>query len=662
VQGFGQARQNRSGIGSSFRSSPAAGQVTGAGGSTTIINPPSTGAAFPLEYQVNDQGTKGSATINHDLNLPKAHELKVTLSGDVTINFINYPASGTAIDWLVQITQDSTGGHTITWPSEITPAISLGTSADSVSLVSFHTDDGGTIVRPVLLLNASFSGVQGATKQLDNLASPVANVAISMGSNKITSLADPTSAQDAATKAYVDSLSFSGFATPELDNLTTTSINANLTPQAGKLLGSSSIPWSSTFSNNYKMGTAGVIDSTLNQISGLSTGMALNVPSSKVYDFQVAGVSQATLSSGGLLAAKALQVTSTALSLNDATSYAGINGDIYREGNDVKVFTGGAEVNLSSLAGATRELDNLTTTAINTDLLFDAATYDIGDSTNMVDNLNVNTVRLRNSSGISNIPSLNSPGGSILNLNFPLASSMTISENGTSKYTFSATTFTTPNIIISGSAAFSDLAAYPTISGSMNRNGSTISMFSPIFEVKNDTSVATEQATLNITKVDGSPLDDENIGRLQFVVRDGGVETVYAGVRGVTDDVTNSGALVLEARADNSLSTAMVIYGDDNNTVFAFGAVDQSRIFPITGNMLFSVKAQTGLGDFSSNVGNEGTLIIPFINDGSPSFNDLNQAFGGFDGAIGLDIADDKLYVRNGATYWNYYSPDGTVP
>lgn len=54
----------------------------------------------------------------------------------------------------------------------------------------------------------------------------------SAASLKITNMADPTDPQDATTKFYVDGL-VAGFATTELDNLTTTNINANLNGNTG---------------------------------------------------------------------------------------------------------------------------------------------------------------------------------------------------------------------------------------------------------------------------------------------------------------------------------------------------------------------------------------------------------------------------------------------
>lgn len=141
----------------------------------------------------------------------------------------------------------------------------------------------------------------------------------------------------------------------------------------------------------------------------------------------------------------------------DATAPT-VVGEFRNDGTDVLVFSGGAVRNLSDGGGANIQLSNLGVTAINADLLFDASTHNIGDATNRVDNLNVQTVRLRAGGGVANVPSIHTSTGSILDLNFPLGSQMELSENGATKYTWTASSFTAPNIILTGASLSSNLA------------------------------------------------------------------------------------------------------------------------------------------------------------------------------------------------------------
>jgi len=60
----------------------------------------------------------------------------------------------------------------------------------------------------------------------------------------------------------------------------------------------------------------------------------------------------------------------------------------------------------SSSSGATRELDNLQNVAINSDLLFGTTGLDLGDTTNPVDRLYANTVRLQTGTPPTNIVSI----------------------------------------------------------------------------------------------------------------------------------------------------------------------------------------------------------------------------------------------------------------
>jgi len=153
IEGYAQARQERAGISSSFRQAPQPPIFTPT--SEIAASTPASGIAFPVRYPVDNQGSKGGVTVTHDMSAVTAHDLKFTATGAVTLSFTNYPASGTGIDWYVEITQDGTGGHAITWPSEVAPVPTVSTAADATTRISLHTDDGGTIVVPVFLGTAS---------------------------------------------------------------------------------------------------------------------------------------------------------------------------------------------------------------------------------------------------------------------------------------------------------------------------------------------------------------------------------------------------------------------------------------------------------------------------------------------------------------------------
>lgn len=152
-----------------------------------LISGGGAGAAFPLDYEVDDQGNKGGVTVTHDLSLSTAHKLKFTATGVITLAFSNPPASGTGIDWYVEITQDGTGGHVITWPAAVTPEPVVSTTASTTSLVALHTDDNGTIIRAIILLNAT-TATPGASKELDNLTTTALNTDIHMNTFDIDQL------------------------------------------------------------------------------------------------------------------------------------------------------------------------------------------------------------------------------------------------------------------------------------------------------------------------------------------------------------------------------------------------------------------------------------------------------------------------------------------
>ena len=119
-------------------------------------------ASFQLDYPVDRQGNK-SGTVTHDLSLTTGHKLVFTATADCDITISNIPTSASdAMDFYIEVIQDSTGGWTITAnDSEWVSFPTLGTTADTTSLIACHADGDGNI-RAVLLLNAQagtgFSG------------------------------------------------------------------------------------------------------------------------------------------------------------------------------------------------------------------------------------------------------------------------------------------------------------------------------------------------------------------------------------------------------------------------------------------------------------------------------------------------------------------------
>ena len=662
--------------------------------------------SFPITPDINDHGNVGTTTEDLDLSATTGHIHKITLTGNPTLTFSNPPSSGTQIEFEIEFVQDATGGRTVTWPASVVETVSISTASSATTIVTLRTNDGGTNYHAIPALRGSISlsgGGNFANQQLNNLSAPTLNTDLDFGtydakdvdriefatsSGAVSAASTPTIFLDSSSNMVANIATAKSFQIKVQDteefNFTASALemNDNQITEVAAIVpndaGNDDIGSSAKYFDKANLkgiqfrgnDLSAPNSSSPNAIRTTASSMAFNLDNTNHnYIWYHNGVQTLSLSDTVLTAPHTVIVGDGTsgqgiISIADGTAIVSpANGYIYREGNDVKIYSGGAEVNISTIpaTAATIELDNLGTTAINADLLFDAATYDIGDSTNRVDNLNVNTIRLRSSSGVANVPSVHSSTGSILDLNFPTGSSMILSENATSKYTWTATTFTAPNVIITSTQTLNDSSAYPTASGMFSRNGTVTSLYAPEFEVKNESSVAAEQAEIKIVKVDSTPLATENIGELSFIIRDTGVETDYASIAAVVSDVTDAGTLAIYVRANNSLSTAVTIKGDDNNAQYVWSYTDETRIISSSGNMGFFTKADTGVIDFSSNIGTSGTITLPWINDGSPSLTDLNQAFGAFDGAIGHDINDGKLYVRTSSGAWSYYSRDGTV-
>lgn len=471
IQSYGEARQKLS-IGSSVRSSPLSPPIAAA-----VVSADTTAeASFPLDYSIDDQGNKGGVTVTHDLSLETAHQLKFTATGAITIAFSNIPSSGTGIDWYVKITQDGTGGHAITWPGAVAPDPGLSTTASTTSLVSLHTEDGGTVIDAIALINA----------------------APTMGT----------------------------FATIELDNLGTTSINAALLPSATNTrdLGSSGLQWKDLFvtgvgtidtvlpnaSATTDIGSSGAYydrinargiqfrgndlsapnASSVNQIKTTASTMSFNLDdTTHSYQLYFNGVSFYAFTDDALS-------TSTDIILGDGTD-GGIlqfndtaadpisNGHLQRNSTDLKVFSGGAVRNLSDIGvaagGADVFLSNLSSpTTVNQDLIPQAGKK-LGTSGTVWsqvhgDNLFFGTAGVI---GATSLQIFGDTGG--MTFNIPAASSDTydFQAGGVSKVSINDSgTITVPNIILSSILSINDITAFSGSNGQMYREGNNVKIFS----------------------------------------------------------------------------------------------------------------------------------------------------------------------------------------
>lgn len=143
-----------------------------------------------------------------------------------------------------------------------------------------------------------------------------------------------------------------GLARGDLSNLTSpTLINADLDPALSNTrdLGDGTHVWKDVFLQQLRLQEGAVAPSNAPIITRVSNSMHLNVGTGQKIFFDFNGAIEWDLSSSTFSGENI--ILNGALALNDSSTDPSFNGEFRRNGADVKVFTGGSLVNLSTLGG-----------------------------------------------------------------------------------------------------------------------------------------------------------------------------------------------------------------------------------------------------------------------------------------------------------------------
>ena len=640
----------------------------GGGGSVT----------FPITPTINDHGNVGTVTEDLDLSATTGHVHKITMTGNPTLTFSNPPASGTQIEFEIEMIQDGTGSRVPIFPAAVVETVTVSQTASSTTILTCRTNDGGTSYHVIPALRGSISlsgGTSFANTALSNLASPTLNTDLSFNSYdaklvdriEFTSSSGAVSAASTAT-IYLDS---GGSMTANVATGDSFVVTVN---------DSATIPFSASASSvtvlgvifdtnnaDYNgvniIGTGAVLadvaaavdigssakyydranirgiqfrgndltapnSSSVNQIKTTATSMAFNLDNTiHNYIWYHNGVSTMSLGDTALTVPTNIILgdgTSGqgALTLADSTSYVGAsNGAIYREGADVKIYSGGSEVNITTVTNgfATTELDNLGTTAINASMVPNGdGTLDLGSSIAAWDSVNADYIRFRNDVTAPSPGQTHKISTSSTAMDFNVsgaADTFNFYINGTNEVILGSTCTFNGNIILgdgatgSGTITFSDSVSFVGASnGAIYREGSDVKIYSGGSEI-------------NVTTIPA--LSDSNTWT--------GAETVFS------NNVTFGSSGV--------------------DTISYVGKIDTNVL--LVGGLVFKSQNTTEIGfqvtNGSLTVGAEGSIELPFATSAPGTKTAADTAFGNLPGCAGISDTGSGsvfLYVRQTSGNW----------
>ena len=675
------------------------------------------GVSFPITPPVD---VRGNVNTNQNITLTDAdaHSTTLTLTGDIDITFSGFPTSGTQIEWEVEITQDGTGGHIITWPAEVTNPPVLDTDPDSISVVVFRTNDGGVTVRVGNTVTttggastlselgidinknwggfgiSNFGPLTGVTSiDLDGVAATIQGVANFNFFQAGHSLVSTTGqiaynvADIDAHKFFANNVEIARFVEEaagiyRLDMLNHTlkdakdlrlDVNATFAiPGSIPGIGYDSI--TDELRNNAPDNAKHVWSTNNNELMGLTESQLTFLDGLKI-QANPNGTNPGI--SVGQFAGDPASTTNADLWYNSTT-------------NKLRTKENGVDVDVvNPVSGfASTELDNLGITSINADLIpqagrllgTDAAPW--SDTTSNKFTLGTagtfaasdNAIIADAATGLE----YNTPVGDLHSFFF---GNLKRIELNTSELKF-----VTGGQFESAGLILTDAGFPPVTTGEFRLDGSRLELEADEFALRHTSTVAGEFAEISAVKVDADPLADESIARFIGKNDDSGTIRNYGGLYVDTKLVADSGSTQMVVRANNSNSLAVGIQLDGDNDItgrsyatlnsiirsdVGFGNEDgNGGTFNIRPDV--NAGASTILGivvqdNVSSTVGVNGMIAIPTQNlptGGSLTKAVLDTAFGTHKGAMGWDeptFSDGKLFVRNSNGDWYFFNQDGVI-
>ena len=542
-------------------------------GTTTTVDSTNTTLADPI--QVLSSGATGSASVDSG---------SLTERGDDANVFIGWDES--ADQFIVATTTDD------------------GTTAGNITVSAYQALQVGSLIAD----NTTIDNNQISTSSGDLTLAPTGN--INASSNRITSVATPTQASDAATKSYVDSQL--GSATTLVEGNTSIVASDSGTGTITMEIDSTSV-FTAT-STEITMASAKISDLTDNRVVIAGADGVVEDDGNFTFDGTTLTVGQTTIAqaTGNTTVGGTLDVTGVT-NFNDTTAATNTT-------SGAVIIDGGMGVAGAIHGGGTLDIAGAATLAST----LSAGNTDVGTlDASGIANFNATTTSTSNTTGAVVID-----GGLGLAENLHMGGSLDVDTNAT----------ITGNLQVDGNSTLGSgssdtIALNGTINSDILASSSTGGK--PDLTLTN-TNADANGSSINFVKDSASPADDDALGNIQFQGDDdGGNQHTFAKIIGQAIDVTGGSE-------DGQLMFQSIVGGTITNMLRVGAATDGSHV--IRANTAFTpsdnadlvtksyVDGQISAAGSSISAGDTNVTITDSGSDGKIAFNVDGSEIGKFEG------------------------------